>query len=467
MPLGIGLGLHRIWNETCDVSIWGKLFVPGGPENAVQQPSEVPATTTQQPAQAEQETKALQQEKEAQKEQAIAAPQQKAEPMAQAEQQANALAQAEQQAHMQQEAKAQAEQQQANASQLSAEHGGRAAAEEAEAKARQQEAVARAQAEQEANARQQEAHARAQAEQEANARQQEAVARAQAEQEANARQQEAVARAQAEQEANARQQEAVARTQAEQEANARQQEASTPSPASREALMEQFKQLKAIHSQLQAELQATETPTQVVNSLPAGFCKAELNNSPGPASPSQWSQDAQPRRLFDSPPPTPKILPTPSAPKATNPPQLLSTTQSQLVAAHAANPSPISAMAAPSIAAAKSAPQTALQILPKASLTSLSSAPTPKQPAPKQSCMPAAAKSKGPAPSDAAIHRRLSRAMEPNAKGVFKVTDAIRKQWEAGGDQRNHVIRLFAESGYETDRWACCFAVHLGSCMHV
>ncbi|CAE6971834.1 unnamed protein product, partial [Symbiodinium sp. CCMP2592] len=75
-----------------------------------------------------------------------------------------------------------------------------------------------------------------------------------------------------------------------------------------------------------------------------------------------------------------------------------------------------------------------------------------KMPQPKQ--MPAAAAAgqiRQPPPSQAALNKRLSRAMEPNAKGVYKVSEEIRRQWNTGGDDRKNVIKLFAEANYDTE----------------
>ena len=56
----------------------------------------------------------------------------------------------------------------------------------------------------------------------------------------------------------------------------------------------------------------------------------------------------------------------------------------------------------------------------------------------------------GPPPlSQGAIDRRIRRAMEPNAKGEFKVSSEVRKLWEEGS--REKVFRLFADCGNDTD----------------
>ncbi|CAE7787053.1 unnamed protein product [Symbiodinium sp. CCMP2592] len=54
-----------------------------------------------------------------------------------------------------------------------------------------------------------------------------------------------------------------------------------------------------------------------------------------------------------------------------------------------------------------------------------------------------------PPVSTAAINKRLSRAMEPTSKGVFRVAESIRKQWQAGGASKEGVIRLFAAPASE------------------
>ena len=67
------------------------------------------------------------------------------------------------------------------------------------------------------------------------------------------------------------------------------------------------------------------------------------------------------------------------------------------------------------------------------------------KPAPQQMPPPA-----GPHPlSQGAIDRRIRRAMEPNAKGEFKVSSEVRKLWEEGS--REKVFRLFADCGNDTD----------------
>lgn len=67
------------------------------------------------------------------------------------------------------------------------------------------------------------------------------------------------------------------------------------------------------------------------------------------------------------------------------------------------------------------------------------------KPAPQQMPPPA-----GPPPlSQGAIDRRIRRAMEPTAKGEFKVSSEVRKLWEEGS--REKVFRLFADCGNDTD----------------
>ena len=64
---------------------------------------------------------------------------------------------------------------------------------------------------------------------------------------------------------------------------------------------------------------------------------------------------------------------------------------------------------------------------------------------------PAAAKTKGPPPTYSAIHKRMLRVMEPNAKGMFKVSDSIRQAWLAGGEEKKNILKLFADCGYSSD----------------
>ena len=67
------------------------------------------------------------------------------------------------------------------------------------------------------------------------------------------------------------------------------------------------------------------------------------------------------------------------------------------------------------------------------------------KPAPQQMPPPAYP----PVLSQGAIDRRIRRAMEPNAKGEYKVSSEVRKLWEEGS--RETVFRLFAECGNDTD----------------
>ena len=62
-----------------------------------------------------------------------------------------------------------------------------------------------------------------------------------------------------------------------------------------------------------------------------------------------------------------------------------------------------------------------------------------------------------PPPPAPVIQKRLARIMEPNAKGVFKVSESIRQQWHHGDKQG--IFKLFASVGYNPDR------VHVGCYM--
>ena len=52
--------------------------------------------------------------------------------------------------------------------------------------------------------------------------------------------------------------------------------------------------------------------------------------------------------------------------------------------------------------------------------------------------------------------------MEPNAKGVYKISEEIRRQWHAGGDEKKNVVKLYAEANFDTDCHvlACTHAYH-------
>ena len=55
-----------------------------------------------------------------------------------------------------------------------------------------------------------------------------------------------------------------------------------------------------------------------------------------------------------------------------------------------------------------------------------------------------------PPPPAAVIQKRLARIMEPNAKGIFKVSESIRQQWHTGDKQG--IYKMFASVGYNPDR---------------
>ena len=78
----------------------------------------------------------------------------------------------------------------------------------------------------------------------------------------------------------------------------------------------------------------------------------------------------------------------------------------------------------------------------------------PQAPNPKASHpVVAAAKSKPTSniPNSSAINKRLSRIMEPNSKGVYKVSQAIRDQYNQGGEEKKKVLKLFASCGNDPD----------------
>ena len=62
-----------------------------------------------------------------------------------------------------------------------------------------------------------------------------------------------------------------------------------------------------------------------------------------------------------------------------------------------------------------------------------------------------------PALSQGAIDRRVRRAMEPNAKGQYKVSQEIRKLWEEGS--KDKVFKLFADCDHDTDAFIKRFSV--------
>ena len=300
---------------------------------------------------------------------------------------------------------------------------------EADRKAKEQEAQAQAalkakeqEAKVEAARKAKEQEAKAQAAREA--KEQEAQAQAARE----AKEQEAQAQAQA----KARAQQLARDQQLQQQATAKARYMQLLADR-KEALAKAQVELRELEIQCQSEsAKAGEfLANQVTPAMPGECCKPESGHSPGlrgaitptePESPgpsSPWSQDAQPRRLF---PPTPDRS-SPEPPASLPPP---------------ANPSKVKA--AP--AAVKTAP-----------------------PPPPQAI--ASAQALQVIPSSAAINRRLSRAMEPTARGEFKVAENIRKQFQAGGTSKDGVIRLFAKCGYNTDRLlSCCHVMRGDRCVH-
>ena len=57
----------------------------------------------------------------------------------------------------------------------------------------------------------------------------------------------------------------------------------------------------------------------------------------------------------------------------------------------------------------------------------------------------------------AAVDKRIRRALEPNSKGQYKVSEDIRKLWEDGN--REKVFKLFADCGNDTDVFVKRFSV--------
>ena len=166
---------------------------------------------------------------------------------------------------------------------------------------------------------------------------------------------------------------------------------------------------------------------------PSSITMTELLSPLASKTSSEWSQDAQdpnhflkPRQLFPSPPNAARtIVPSASA-KALNQPC----------------PTTLELAKAPACPVAAKLPGAPLK---PATLT------LPKQAA--KYAAPAATKTAAAQPpaSLSAINKRIARAMEPNAKGFYKVSESIRNQWKAGGDSKNQVLRLFAQCNYDTD----------------
>ena len=60
--------------------------------------------------------------------------------------------------------------------------------------------------------------------------------------------------------------------------------------------------------------------------------------------------------------------------------------------------------------------------------------------------------------SASAIDKRLRRAMEPNAKGAYKVSQEIRKLWHEG--KRDRVFKLFAQCNNDPETFVQKFSIH-------
>ena len=95
------------------------------------------------------------------------------------------------------------------------------------------------------------------------------------------------------------------------------------------------------------------------------------------------------------------------------------------------------------------------QALPRTPATATKAKSTAAAATPAAPGQPKAKNFASPPPvSAAAVNKRLSRAMEPTSKGVYRVAESIRQQWQAGGTSKDKVIRLFASVGFDTDRHA-------------
>ncbi|CAE7858715.1 unnamed protein product [Symbiodinium microadriaticum] len=81
-----------------------------------------------------------------------------------------------------------------------------------------------------------------------------------------------------------------------------------------------------------------------------------------------------------------------------------------------------------------------------------------KPPPPAGSARPNPAPQQAPdQPSRLTLMKRINRAMEPNAKGEFKVAEKIREQWRSGG--KEGVFKLFAECGNDSEAFIKRFSV--------
>lgn len=97
---------------------------------------------------------------------------------------------------------------------------------------------------------------------------------------------------------------------------------------------------------------------------------------------------------------------------------------------------------------------------PKGSLPrdSLVPTPVPSPPAvPAAQVAPDLTLPPTPSLSQGAIDRRARRAMEPNAKGQYKVSQEIRKLWDEGN--KDKVFKLFADCDHDTDVFIKRFSV--------
>ena len=106
--------------------------------------------------------------------------------------------------------------------------------------------------------------------------------------------------------------------------------------------------------------------------------------------------------------------------------------------------------------------------------------PVPKAYAPGPAAQPAResptllSAAKSSQPSKSALDKRIRRALEPDAKGQYKVCQEIRDQWSSN---RDAVFKLFAECGNDADpslQFACisfwvissykCACIHVDRC---
>ena len=238
---------------------------------------------------------------------------------------------------------------------------------------------------------------------------------------------------------------------------------------------------ETVQAQVDDIIRSMPTMEQIPNPVIAPSVKQELcspkpartlpPNSPEASAQSLWSQDAQDpndflrRRLSFAGAESP--MPNPAQQQLA----VAAATKSKGVLAKQA-PEPLSEPRPPSLSAGNlvfappppkplAMPQSAMpkqpaEAMPKAAskaFNALGTMPSASAPA----AMRLAAKAACEMPSQLTIHKRLARIMEPNAKGDWKVAKEIRDQFKAGGEQKKHILKLFAACNNDPDRTARVF----------